>query len=90
MILTCANCLSASEHCGEIKINFCFHCGYQVNYQHKIQGELKIHNDKTAFDKMLDQLASIRTRSGMIDRNPNPKPVGVDWDFEFKKIQRSK
>lgn len=88
MISTCANCLSASEHNGEIKINFCFHCGYQVNYQHR--EKLKIHNSKTAYDEMMKQLDSIQQsiKAEMITKKPKPEPV--DWDFEFKEMKRSK
>lgn len=86
MISTCANCLSASEHNGEIKINFCFHCGYQVNYQHR--EKLKIHNSKTAYDEMMKQLDSIQ-RSIRTDMKTKRISIPVDWDFELSKMKRS-
>lgn len=88
MISTCANCLSASEHNGEIKINFCFHCGYQVNYQHR--EKLKIHNSQTAYDQMFKQLEAIQKSIRMDMVTTKPKSALVDWDFELSKMKRSK
>lgn len=90
MISTCANCLSASEHNGEIKINFCFHCGYQVNYQHR--EKLKIHDSKTAYDQMMKQLDSIQKsiKAEMVTTKPKPNPKAIDWDLELSKMKRSK
>lgn len=85
MISTCANCLSTSDHHGEIKINFCFHCGYQVNYKHR--EKLKIHDSKAAYEEMMKQLESIQ-KSIKGEMKPKKKNSSVDWDSELKKVKR--
>lgn len=87
MISTCANCLTASNHQAEIKINYCFLCGYKINYIHKDNDDLRIHKSKAMYEEMMFQLNNIR--NGLKGEKENKKYCPVDWDLAAKELKRS-
>lgn len=70
MVTTCTNCLAASNHDADTRVNFCFFCGYELRH---------LSSEPTGLRFMETDWVSRKNRIKKL------MDIPVDWDEEFKR-----
>lgn len=83
-ITTCPNCLSSSNHNDDVKIYFCFFCGFKINSSATIK-KPKFPSNRSEYEKMMETLEKLNKE---IFYGIKRDKV-IDWNKELdKEIER--